>query len=74
MEKTIIIGIDGMRCNSCKFAVERDLSGLPGVKLVNVDLELKEARVTYDESLVDTQLFDKTIVLLGFSVRNTTEG
>lgn len=22
MEKTIIIGIDGMRCNSCKFAVE----------------------------------------------------
>lgn len=47
---------------------------MPGVKLVNVDLELKEARVTYDESLVDTQLFDKTIASLGFSVRNTTEG
>lgn len=74
MEKTLIIGIDGMRCKSCTANVERELSGLPGVKLVQVDLALEEARVTFDESLVDPQLFDKAIASLGFSVRNITQG
>ena len=73
MEKTVNIGIDGMHCASCSANVEKALSGLQGVKIAHVNLALEEASVTFDESLVDPDLFDKTIASLGFSVRAELE-
>lgn len=69
MKQKINIGIDGMHCASCSANVEKALGKLPGVSLANVNLALEEAVIEYDDKLVNTDLIDKTVSGLGFSVR-----
>lgn len=65
MEKTI--QIEGMSCNHCKMSVEKALSGISGVKSVQVDLEKKIATVT-GEGLNDGEM-TQAITDVGFEVK-----
>jgi copper chaperone len=47
--------VPGMSCEHCKHAVSSELSGVAGVKSVDVDLETKRV-VVRGESLDDTLL------------------
>ena len=47
--KNELYQIEGMSCNHCKMAVEKEVKALEGVLLAEVDLAAKTLRVEYDE-------------------------
>ncbi|GAB3057651.1 copper chaperone CopZ [Salinicoccus sesuvii] len=64
------IAVEGMTCAHCKSAVEGALSGLRGVHSVDVDLDLNEVNVEYDESEVDETVMKKAIENQGYDVKH----
>ena len=48
MAETISLKVEGMTCGHCSMSVAKALKGVRGVSDANVDLKLKEAKVTYD--------------------------
>lgn len=51
-----IITIEGMTCNHCTGRVKKNLSALPGVSAVDVELASGKAFVESDESVTDSIL------------------
>lgn len=54
MTKTV--QIEGMSCMHCVKAVEKALTALPGVEQADVNLEAKQAVVTYSGDLTDAAI------------------
>lgn len=52
------IQIEGMSCGHCSARVEKALSAVPGVSNVHVDLAVKTATVTAEDSVADKALSD----------------
>ena len=46
--ETVELNVEGMDCEGCVKSVTRMLSGLPGVRKVDVSLAQANARVVYD--------------------------
>lgn len=44
---TRVLHVDGMACSGCVERVENAIRGTPGVASVSVDLETKQAKVTF---------------------------
>lgn len=61
------IQIKGMSCRHCVMAVTKALSGIDGIKDVQVDLEKGEAAFTEEKS-IDRALIRERIVKAGFDV------
>ena len=61
------IQINGMSCRHCVMAVTKALSGIDGIKDVQVDLEKGEAAFTEEKS-IDRALIRERIVKAGFDV------
>jgi copper chaperone len=61
------IQIKGMSCRHCVMAVTKALSGIDGIKDVQVDLEKGEATFT-EEKTIDRALIRERIVKAGFDV------
>ena len=57
--------IEGMMCGHCKAAVEKALSGVPGVTGVTVDLEGKKAAV---EGTAERAALEKAVTDAGYEV------
>lgn len=70
--KTLILGIEGMRCNNCKKNVENAVNSIPGVS-GTVSLEEKNCRIE-TEGDVDIQTVKSEIESLGFDVVSVKEG
>ncbi|MDZ4260923.1 MAG: mercury resistance system periplasmic binding protein MerP [Pseudomonadota bacterium] len=51
--QTTTLAVEGMTCAACPITVKRALSNVPGVSQVEVNLDRREAQVTYDNSQVD---------------------
>ena len=47
--KSELFQIEGMSCNHCKIAVEKEVRALPGMLVAEVDLAAKLLKVEYDE-------------------------
>ena len=47
--------VSGMTCSACSAAVERQVSRLPGVTKVQVNLLNNNMSVSFDESALDSQ-------------------
>jgi len=60
------IPVGGMTCGGCVDTVTGKLKGIPGVKAVDVNLEKKRARVTYDGSRVTAKVLAEAIRDAGF--------
>ena len=56
MEKKMLI--EGMMCNHCKSAVEKNLAKVPGVSACTVDLAAKTASITLEADVADAVLMD----------------
>lgn len=67
MEK--IIDIEGMQCNHCKMSVEKALNNIDGVKVAEVSLENKNAKVVFDNDVEEQKLKD-AVEEAGFEVKN----
>ncbi len=63
----VIIGVEGMSCNHCKMAVEKELKSLQGVKDAVVSLESKNAEIEYDENMVDIEKLRQAIKDAGYT-------
>ncbi len=60
--------VHGMTCGGCAAAVERALKSVDGVTDVAVDLEAKQARVSFDPSRATREKLAQAIVKAGFTV------
>lgn len=56
MEKKMLI--EGMMCNHCKAAVEKNLTKVPGVTACTVDLAAKTATITLENDVSDALLME----------------
>lgn len=63
--KTIILPIEGMSCASCVVKIEKSLSKLEGVSLVNVNFGTEKAIVKYDPGMVDIDDFKSAVASAG---------
>lgn len=63
-----IINIEGMTCGHCVESVTKALEGLTGVSEVFVELEEKNAELTYDEAKVGLSEITKAVEDAGFTV------
>ena len=66
--ENIILKINGMKCTGCSRRVERALKNTDGIESASVNLETREAHISYNKDLVTYDKICETIVDLGFEV------
>lgn len=62
------VSIEGMSCNHCKMTVEKVLGAINGVNSVEVSLENKQAIISSDKDIENTEI-EKVIIEAGFEVK-----
>ena len=62
------IPIQGMTCQHCHMTIQKGLSSLKGVSLVQVNLKENNADVAYDPDQIELAAIKAKIVALGFKV------
>ncbi|WP_340820404.1 copper ion binding protein [Methanolobus sp. WCC4] len=65
---TETIKIEGMMCGHCKANVEKSIAAIAGVSEVKVDLEAKQATVTFDPSVADLETIKAAVADAGYTV------
>ncbi len=68
----MIVGIEGMMCNHCASKVESTLKSIDNVSKVKVNLDKKEAIITYTDK-VSTEEIEKRISALEYKVTKIEE-
>lgn len=48
--QTVTLSVPGMNCAACPITVRKALAKVPGVGRIDVDLERREAKVTFDDA------------------------
>lgn len=66
--KNIEMKIEGMHCEGCSKRLTKVLSNIEGVKVVEVSLENKLAKIEYDEEIAKVEDFKEAIEDAGFEV------
>ncbi len=64
----IVLNIDGMSCGHCVSSITDGLKKVPGVSRVSIDLEHKNAHISYAEDQLDKHDIIRVIEDLGYSV------
>lgn len=64
----LTLPIRGMTCMGCVASVQLALSDLPGVQEAEVDLSTKQARVTYDPTVIDRPHMAAAVAEAGYQV------
>lgn len=67
--RQITLNVDNMTCVNCENIIERELLKLPGVDHVTAKYSSGSVKVTYDESLLSTELIAETIEKEGYHIR-----
>ncbi len=71
--KKIVLPISGMHCQACALSIEKVLSGLEGVKEVNVSFANEQALVEFDSDITPLKEIEEKIALLGYKVIESKE-
>lgn len=66
IQRTVVIDVQGMTCNSCVEGITDALKQIEGVQKVEVSLEKKSATVAFDSGKVAPEALVKAIVKLGY--------
>ena len=64
----ITLNVQGMSCNHCVNAIEKNVEGLDGVKKVNVSLADAKVEVEFDNAVVGLDEIKETIDDQGYDV------
>lgn len=67
-ETTVELTVEGMSCNHCVMAVKKALTGLEGIRQVEVNLRTKKVRVDYEEGAANLQGIKNAIEGQGYKV------
>ena len=60
--------VEGMSCNHCKMAVEKEVKALPGMLSATVDLAAKMLKVEYEEGKTSPAAIKTAVEEAGFTV------
>lgn len=60
------IRIEGMMCGHCQASVTKAISSVDGVSAINVNLEEKQATVTYNPEKTNVDIIKAAIVDAGY--------
>ncbi len=60
--------VEGMTCGHCKAAVEKALGQSDGVSAVDVDLQIREVAIRYDETKTNVAAMKKAVEDMGYDV------
>ena len=66
--ENITLTINGMKCTGCSQRVERALKSTEGIESASVNLETREANISYNKDLITYDNICEAIVDLGFEV------
>ena len=66
--ESLNLKINGMKCTGCSQRVERALKNTDGIIDANVNLETREAIITYNKDEITYNQICETIVDTGFEV------
>jgi copper chaperone len=61
------IAIEGMSCQHCVMRVKKAIEGLKGIG--KSDVTVGEAKVTFDESLIQKKQIEEAIVKAGYKIK-----
>ncbi|KAM9226868.1 copper-transporting ATPase 1 [Leptosomus discolor] len=64
--KSVVLGVEGMTCNSCVQTIEQHVGKMSGVHNVTVSLEDKSAVVIYDSNLQTPATLQEAVYDMGF--------
>lgn len=64
--KEIVLPVEGMTCVVCVVRVKKELSAMPGVAAVTVDLVERAARISFDPKRVSAKELAATVDKLGY--------
>lgn len=67
---TKVFHVPGMMCGNCKNTVETAALGLPGVLSASVDLDSKDATISYTEETINEEAIKQAIEDTGFEVES----
>lgn len=65
--KTVTLAVPGMNCAACPITVKKALGKVPGVAKTDVNLDKREATVTFDDARTDVQALLRTAQDAGYS-------
>lgn len=68
--ETKVLKIEGMTCNHCKSAVNEALSGLAGVRSVDIDLDEATATLLVDPQSISWKAVKEMVEAAGYKVVN----
>ena len=63
---TAELSVPDISCAHCKATIEKGLGGTPGVGQVEVDVDTKAVRVTYDRAVTDQDVLRAMLADLGY--------
>lgn len=69
---TRTITVPEIHCGHCKTSIEEAVSALDGIRSVDVDIEPRTVRLSYDESRVGMEDIRGTIEAIGYEVPEQT--
>lgn len=64
--REIVLPVEGMSCMVCVARVKKEISAMPGVTAVNVDLAERNARISFDPKRVSPKQLVAAIDKLGY--------
>ncbi len=67
--KTVTLSVPDMSCASCPITVKKALSRVPGVTKTEVNLDRREARVTFDDARTNVQALTKATEDAGYPAK-----
>jgi len=62
------ISVPEIHCDHCKESIEGAVAALPGVELVNVDVDARSVLVRFEESVTDEDTITAAIEEQGYEV------
>ena len=72
-DQLAVIRIEGMHCHKCEQAIQKALSGLPGVHEVEVDFNSGQASVLYDHRAVGVRQMMDAVNAAGYRATGFTQ-
>jgi mercuric ion binding protein len=64
--KTVTLHVPGMTCAACPITVKKELTKVSGVDKVAIDLEKREALVTFDDTKTTVEALTKATTDAGY--------
>ena len=64
--QTVTLAVPGMTCAACPITVKKALSKVSGVSKIDVNLDRREARVTFDDAKANVEALTRATKDAGF--------